>query len=520
MRPFTIAFFLTFPYFLAAQNSLQFLGHLPYDTATLAGCGHYAGPDGKEYALVGTSKGMSIVDVTNPATPFQRFNVPGLSSNWREVKTWNGFAYVGSEAAGSGITIVDLHNLPDSIHWKVWYGDGVYNGMLQSSHTVQAVDGYLYVFGANSLITSGAIIADLADPWNPHIVGRYTNAYVHDGFIRGDTLWTSEISLGQFGVVDITDRTSPQLLVTHPSPAAVNHNSWLSDDSKTLFTADETVNAPLGAFDVADLSNIQLVSRYFPSAHPKLEVHNVRVLHDFLINPSYGGQLTLVDAARPGNLIETGIASLGTSLVWDADPFLPSGIILATAKSEGLFIYKPVYQRAAYLEGKVTDAITHDPVNTARVVITGGQKQDSSNAQGLYKTGTIGPGIYTVTFTKPGYTAKTITGVLLHTGELTTLDVELEPEMTGTSNDSQMRGLTVTPRLFYDRIRVQIQVAGVAHSGLLQLLNLTGQVVAEIPVSGETTVFNVSPAIPAGIYLMRATFDGAPGSIVRLVKGN
>ncbi|MEO6037642.1 MAG: choice-of-anchor B family protein, partial [Saprospiraceae bacterium] len=342
MRTYLLAFLLAVPVLLTAQSKLQLIGHLPYAPLSLAGCWHYVDSTGGEWALVGTSGGVSFVDMSVPTAPVERFTVPGLTSNWRELRTWNGFAYVGSEASGSGITIVDLRSLPDTIYWKVWRGDGAYTDKIDRSHTVQAEAGYLYIFGGGN-VTSGATIADLTDPWNPHIVGKYTLNYVHDGFIRGDTLWTSEIGLGQFGVVNIADRTDPQLIITQPTPGGVNHNTGLSDDSKYLFTTGETPGAPLGAFDVSHLENITLVDRYFPSQKPTSEVHNVRVFGDYLLNPAYGGQLTIVDATYPDNLIETAWTIMGNSLVWDADPYLPSGIVFATAKNEGLFIFQPTY---------------------------------------------------------------------------------------------------------------------------------------------------------------------------------
>jgi choice-of-anchor B domain-containing protein len=516
-----LACLLLMPLFSFAQNgNLQLLGHLAYDSVTLAGCGHYAGADGKEYALVGHSKGMNIVDVTDPAHPFQRFNIPGPGSLWREVKTWNGYAYVGSEAGHSGISIVDLHFLPDSIRWKVWYGDGIYENQVDHSHTVQAQDGYLYIFGGGN-VTNGATIADISDPWNPHIVGLYTANYVHDGFIRGNILWTSEIFKGQFGVVDISDKTHPNLLITHPTPGAFNHNAWLSDDNQTLFTTDEQSGAPLGAFDVTDLSNIKLLSKYYPSAFPAAEVHNVRVLNDFLINPSYGGQLTLVDAARPANLIETGIVSLGSSLVWDADPFLPSGIILATGEKEGLYIYKPTYQRAAYLEGQVVSSATGFPLNAAQVVITGGQKQDSSNAQGLYKTGTILPGTYTVTFSKPGYHTKAFPNITMETGVLTTLNVALDPNITGASEAGQAPGVTVFPKLFQDKIHVEFAAGSfpAGQAGVVELMNSTGQSVFSAALTGESTDLRVPSRLSTGVYFLRIFLAGRPIGVVRLEKG-
>ncbi|MBL7825985.1 MAG: hypothetical protein JNJ57_05100, partial [Saprospiraceae bacterium] len=146
---------------LSAQE-LQKIGHLPYAPASLAGCWHYVDSLGGEWALVGTSKGLSIVDVNDPTMPQERFVVPGITNNWREVRTWNGFAYVGSEALGSGIHIVDLRALPDTIYFKKWHGDPANDSLIVKSHALQTANGFLYVFGGIGTF-DGAVIADLAD---------------------------------------------------------------------------------------------------------------------------------------------------------------------------------------------------------------------------------------------------------------------------------------------------------------------------------------------------------------------
>ena len=417
---YKLLFLLFLPQILQAQ--LQQVGHLSYGSTSLAGCWHYVDQQGNEYALVGTSKGLSIVDVNNPAQPVERFTVPGIVNNWREVKTWGDYAYVSTEANNSGITIVNLGGLPNLIDSKTWFGPGT-DTIIRRSHALACADGYLYVFGGTQ---SGAVICDLADPWNPVVKSIYKQQYIHDGYIRNDTLWASEIYAGQFSVIDVSDKTSPKVLATQATPGKFNHNSWLSDDSKILFTADERSKTPLGAFDVSDLDNITQLDLYYPSELPTQEVHNVRVLHDFLINASYGGQLTLVDANRPDNLIETAWVSLGSSLVWDADPFLPSGILLATAKNEGLFIYQPSYQRAAYIEGRVTDAATGLPLNKVKVRVMDTKNADVTKANGLFKTGAAQAGTYTVQVGKIGYQALTVPNVIVTAGEVTWLELSIE----------------------------------------------------------------------------------------------
>ena len=50
--------------------------------------------NGREYALEGASKGLLIVDVTNPDLPRVIRQIPSVNSLWHEVKTYRKYAYV------------------------------------------------------------------------------------------------------------------------------------------------------------------------------------------------------------------------------------------------------------------------------------------------------------------------------------------------------------------------------------------------------------------------------------------
>jgi choice-of-anchor B domain-containing protein len=491
------ALVLSLAQFVQAQLNLELLAHVPNDSGvTLAGCWHYVGDNGSEYALVGTRKGLDIYDVSIPTQPVRKYQVPGLDNNWREVKVWNKHAYVGSEAQGSGITIVDLSQIEDSIRWKVWYGDGLLSDQIQRSHTVGAVDGYLYVYGSTAP-NNGAIICSLQDPWNPAVVGNYTTNYLHDGFVRGDTLWGSEIYQGQFSVVDITDRSNPVLITSHPTPAAFNHNTELSHSGAYLFTTDEKAFAPLASFKVDDLDNIQLADVYFPSQKPSFEVHNVRVYgEDYLVCPSYGGQLTIVDASDPTNLIETAWAVVGTSLVWDADPYLPSGIVFASAKAEGFFIFKPTYTRAARLRGRVTNALTGSPIDGAKVVLLNTPNADTTQMNGNYATGAAATGTYTLMAVKSGFDTL-FTTVSLQSGQTDTIDLALQPRASST-NTSVFSSIRIYPTVVLDGFTIEMEAT--LTNCRTQLLGLEqGRVMLEQVLDGPLTHISVKD-LPVGVY--------------------
>jgi len=505
---------------VSAQN-LQRIGHLSYDPLTLAGCWHHVDNSGDEWALVGTNKGLSIVDLQDPTQPVERFTVPGLTNNWREVRTWEGFAYVGSEALTSGITIVNLNFLPDSIQWKVWRGDGFFDSLVLKSHTVQVEDGYLYMFGGSS-ISNGAVIASLSDPWNPKILSKYAANYVHDGFIRGDTLWTSEFYQAQIGIVDISDKSNPVLLTTLPTPGGANHNTGLSNDGKTLFSTHESTGAPLLSFDVSKLDDIRMLDTYLPSKKPSGEVHNVRVVEgDFLVCPSYRGQLTIVDGSKPDNLIEIAWDSLGTSLIWDADPYLPSGILFATAKNEGLFIYQPTYTHAAWMEGLVTDATTGFPLAGAKVFVLNSPNADTTGGNGMYKTGAAATGTYTLLAERVGYQTQVVTGVSLQSGVVAVRNFALAPLVVDTEVIENENLVRVSPMPFGDFLRVEFPQGSTfrAETATLRLSDLSGKIILEKQAdAGGVSLLEGLKNLPAQVYLLQVTTEKGLSKVVRVFK--
>ncbi len=74
--------------FLSAQNfNMQFRSEIsfPYSCASIWGYSALDGALMKEYALVGTAPGVSIVDVTDPDNPVDLFDVvhQGAEGEWR-----------------------------------------------------------------------------------------------------------------------------------------------------------------------------------------------------------------------------------------------------------------------------------------------------------------------------------------------------------------------------------------------------------------------------------------------------
>lgn len=445
---------------ISAQKNLTFRSNLKYPTA-LSGTGTLSNiwgfaKGGKEYALVGTGIGMSIVDVTNPDSPVELFAVNTVSSIWREVRTHGDFAYVTTEGGG-GVSIVDLSNLPASIKDTVWTGDGAIANQINEIHALHIEDGFLYLYGGNYK-SGGIVIADLSNPWNPNYVGEFENFYVHDGCVRNDTAWSGAILDGFFAVIDMSDKSNPTLLTTQNTPDNFTHNTWLSDDSKTLFTTDEVSGAFVASYDVTDISDIKELDRYqhYQSYNPV--PHNTYVKNDWLVTSYYTEGVTIVDAHRPANMVEVGnydcspLASGDMDGDWGVYAFLPSGNLLLSDMQEGLFVLTPTYVRACYLEGIVTDSITGIPISGAKVEILATSVFKNSNLIGEYKTGVADSGTYSVQVSRAGYITKIIPGVPLDDGIVNLLNVKLRSMATvafnGVVKDVSTQNTIQTAQIF------------------------------------------------------------------------
>ena len=494
-------------------KNLSLLSTLTFPGQSLAGCWHYEDGNGHAYALVGASRGIVIVDVTNPALPVNLFQLPGVSNLWHEVKVIGDFAYAVSEGIDTsnvknGLQIIDLRYLPDSVPYKFYTGDGDILGQLRKAHTVTTAGNYVYINGHNITgLGTGVLICDVSDPWNPLYTGAITMNYCHDSYVRGDTIYTSDIHAGQFSVYNISDKSAPVLLATQQTPGLFNHNTWLSDDGQTIYTTDEHPNQPLASYNISDLSNIEKLDEYFTINLPANEVHNVRVFNDFLINPSYGSQVTIVDGLRPANLIEVGNFPTGTSLCWDADPYFSSGIMVATDMNSGtLYILQPEYKRACYLEGMVTDSSTGIIINGATVAIIGTSVNQISNASGEYKTGIADSGTYTITCSKSGYNSKTISGVNLDHGILTTINFQLSLINSSIQEGSDVPNFQLSPNPCIDQLMITSSSNKVLR---IRIMNMSGQILYEsIPASLVSKDFLVPVGdLSKGLYILELNSD-------------
>lgn len=418
-----------------SQDSLNMtkLGRLDF-TAQLSNIWGYE-TEGNEYALVGMANGTSFVDVTNPANPNEVYFKTGANSTWREIKVFNNHAYIVTEGGG-GLQIVDMTPLPQNTNLSsVSYFGSQYD--FTTAHTLYIDEnGILYIFGSD-YGQGGALMYDLnANPEAPVELGVFDDYYIHDGFVRGDTLWASCVYDGFLAIVDVSDKANPTAVTTFNTPSNFTHNSWPTNNNNYLFTTDEVTNAYVTSYDVSDFDNISEIDRFqhFPGSGSI--PHNAHLLGNFLYVSYYKDGVVIIDVTNPNNLVESGFYDTAPTMegdgfdgCWGVYPYLPSGNIIASDMSSGLWILGFNNTPACFLEGVVTDFSNGNTLNGVTVEILTTSGLTATNLTGEYASGFAAANTYSVQFSKGGYITQIIDNVVLTNGNTTTLDVQLVPDI-------------------------------------------------------------------------------------------
>jgi choice-of-anchor B domain-containing protein len=278
--------------------------------------------------------------------------------------------------------IADLSGLPNHLVWHAFKPmvtlDGVTDSIVTSHTVFISDDGYMYLNGSNrsQFHGGGTLMFNLnVDPDNPPFVGAGQAIYAHDCYARGNRLYTADIYNGTFSVYDITNRANPIMLTQQQTPSRFCHNMWLSDDGRILYTTDETAEAVVAAYDVSDEGNITELDRYRHAATEGKRTipHNVYVVGNYLMLSYYTNGVVMIDAHRHDNLVEVAQydtwngADGGFHGCWGVYPFFRSGIVIGSNIEDGeMYVMRATYGKGAFLQGRVTNVVTGNPVSGAR----------------------------------------------------------------------------------------------------------------------------------------------------------
>lgn len=313
--------------------------------------------NGKEIAVLGGSRHVFFFDVTEPTHPQLIAKFAGTKNIVsREFKSYKNRVYAVSDATTEGLMIFDLSNAPENIDRTYWS-----NEFFEKAHTItlDTVSGRIYLNGTNvGAAYNGLVILDVSqNPDRPALLAKVDveGGYVHDAYVRNDTVYASSGDEGYF-VLDCGDPQNPKTLASI-STGGYNHNSWLTTDGNYAYYTEEIPRGrPIHIVDLRKLKSegeIEVVHDFLDNLTPggNLAVpHNLFIRNDLLFVSQYEDGLLVYDICQPAepkliahydthpeNLIYNGYFGC-----WGNYPWLPSGTIIASDMQNGLFLLKMV----------------------------------------------------------------------------------------------------------------------------------------------------------------------------------
>lgn len=305
----------------------------------------YTAPDGSEYAILGCANGTAFYNITDTNNVVESGFVPGLTSLWREFKTFGHYAYIVSEAYGSGLQVVDLQYLPDSVSLV---NTITFTGYART-HTISQEGPYLYLSGGD-YNGGGIFIFDVStNPVNPVKRGNWYEHYIHDCRVYNDTIWGAAIFDGYIYAIDAVNKDSMRTITRwYNMPQPGPHNTAITEDGSYLYVTDEIGGFPrlLKVWEVDNLTNPLLVAQWQPTGIDSSIVHNVEIYGNYALAAHYTAGVRLLNISNPSVPVE--IAWYDTypqnngftyDGCWGVYMF-PSGKIIASDRSTGLYVLK------------------------------------------------------------------------------------------------------------------------------------------------------------------------------------
>lgn len=318
--------------------------------------------NGREYGIIGSRRGVYIVDVTEPGSPEKVAFIAGRHSNGinRDYHDYNGYLYMVCDQGLSSLQIVDLHHLPDSAP-LVYDSDE----LILRCHNIfiDSATAHLYACGITKpdSVRYDVVVYDLSESYIPKTLQSYRNdnSYLfHDIFVRNDTGIANEGRSGLF-FYDFTDPDTVKVIASienYPEDG-YNHAGYSTEDNKHYYFGDETPGTDLKAVRLANFEDPE-VTALFNSGRDedKTVAHNLLV-RDTLLFVSYyheGLQLySLSDPEQPAKIghyitftrtVENSSGEVvrdysGYQGAWGVYPYLPSGNILLSDRDKGLFVF-------------------------------------------------------------------------------------------------------------------------------------------------------------------------------------
>jgi choice-of-anchor B domain-containing protein len=334
---------------------------------------------GKEYAIMGLDSKTAFVDVTDPTKPIHLADLKTAtrSSKWRDMKIYQHYAFIVSEARSHGMQVFDLHRLRELDGKSVVKveADARYRDFGNAHNIFINEDtGFGYAVGT-STCNGGLHIMDLRKPLMPkfmNCVGRgvyeipteHGDAYTHDVqcvvYKGPDTRYLGkEICVASnadtVNIVDVTNKAKPyQISAAKYDGVKYTHQGWLTEDHRYFLLGDELDEQRLRTktktfiWDFSDLKNPRNFAIH--THETKATDHNMYIKGDFVYQANYNAGLrilSLKDIAN-GKLKEVGFLDTMPNRnsstfegVWSVFPYYKSGTVVVSGINGVLYITRP-----------------------------------------------------------------------------------------------------------------------------------------------------------------------------------
>ncbi len=350
------------------SSGMHLLGWVPLQMLSASAvsgndCWGYTSPSGREYAIIGTSAGTAVVEVTLPTDPILVGHITGPTSLWRDVKVYGTFAYAVSEGGG-GIQVSDLSDVDNG---NVTLVNTISAGGTTDTHNVAINEssGYLYRVGGGSSVI-GLRIYDLnVNPASPVLVAQWNDRYVHDAqivtmttgaFAGREVAFTFSESASNGGnagvnILDVTDKGNiTEIAFFQYSTPVFSHQGWISTDEQYLYVNDELDEITFGTptttrvIDISDLASPTQIGT-FTNGSSAID-HNLYTDVDRIFESNYRSGIRIYDATNPA--VPTEMAFFDTypeddqpefNGLWSTYPYFASGIVIGSDLEKGLFVW-------------------------------------------------------------------------------------------------------------------------------------------------------------------------------------
>jgi choice-of-anchor B domain-containing protein len=286
---------------------------------------------GRDYALMGGSEGVAVVDISSPTRPDVVGFLPTFTTAggdfWRDIKVYSNHMYVVSENTDHGLQVFDLTQVRGVTGPPVTFSETAHYTGFGNAHNININEdtGFLYAIGSNTC-AGGLHMVDISSPAAPAFAGCFADhGYIHDTQCvvyegpdadhRGNEICfnsnntTPGGSFNALSIVDVSDKSNPVALAKMGyTNAGYSHQGWLSADQRFFLHGDELdelfhgIPTTTRVWDVRDLDN-PVVANVFANTTTSID-HNLYTEGRAAYASNYTSGLRVYDLRGLPNLTE------------------------------------------------------------------------------------------------------------------------------------------------------------------------------------------------------------------------